>query len=837
MAIANPFVWGRGGAQLTPDQIAKQREIADALMKTGMDYSPVGSWTQGAARVADSLVGALQNRRLDSREAANQAYDADQAKGLSAALFGDPSAAAAPSDALPAPDAQAQVAATSPAPDGSVPAPKSGDVYSGFMAPVQAAIKNPYALAAVAATGDHESSFSPKLAGGSWADPSESGQAGQAGGVMSWRGPRLAALRNFAGGSNGTPEQQGQFFVQEDPQLIAKLNNAGSLEEAQGLMNNAWAFKGYNRFGGEAASRLRSAQSYLPRFQGDQAAAAPAQAYVDPQVSAPKQIASLDPSAGMASIPAAGTPLPGQPAPGEQIPVPTSRPSVSDAVTMAMAQNGVGADAQPDLSGGIPIPEGSPAVPSALLSRTPMANQTGGMQDATTGLLAVPAKTTSIPSDPTAAAAPPMSPPVDVPTVPVMPSPVSAPQVAAAQAAPAAALAPQGVQQVAQALMPQGTSPAVLQRAMMAVSDPRTSEGTRRVAGLLIQQEQTRRQAIAEQQLKQQDPEYQANLALTKSNLAKNEREANAPINANGVLVDPKTYKPVYQPGISATDQATLNLNTRKADDERSNNALTPDIKEYNFYADAARKDGHDPVAPDVFWAAQKKSGAGGTVINNGDNSGAFAKKADEEAATRMGGYISDGTAANRMLGDVQQLADLGSQIGTGKGAQVMAAIGPYAQAMGVDMKGLGEAQAYQAVIDRMAPNMRPTGAGSSSDTDVKMFLNSLPSLGNVPGGNQIITQTLAAIQQQKIAAAQIAQKAMMPKEAGGISWQQAEQQIRDLGNPYETFNKYRQTLSADGTKKLPSDSLTRVQSVDDYNGLAKGTQYVDPNGKVRTKN
>lgn len=182
----------------------------------------------------------------------------------------------------------------------------------------------------------------------------------------------------------------------------------------------------------------------------------------------------------------------------------------------------------------------------------------------------------------------------------------------------------------------------------------------------------------------------------------------------------------------------------------------------------------------------------GGTApvvnVNTGDNSGAFTKKADELAATRFDGIIAEGTAAQQMMGDVNTLAALGSQINTGKTAEVMNVLGPYAEAMGIPIEGLGEGQAYKAIVDRMAPAMRPAGSGSSSDTDVKMFLNSLPQLGNSPEGNQIITETLTALQQQKMRAAEIASEAM----AGLKTWQQADAEMRALGNPYERFNEYR---------------------------------------------
>ncbi|PSC02699.1 hypothetical protein SLNSH_22830 [Alsobacter soli] len=56
-------------ATLTPENIKRQRELALKQMQAGADYSPVQSWTQGAARVAQALTGALMARDLDQKEA------------------------------------------------------------------------------------------------------------------------------------------------------------------------------------------------------------------------------------------------------------------------------------------------------------------------------------------------------------------------------------------------------------------------------------------------------------------------------------------------------------------------------------------------------------------------------------------------------------------------------------------------------------------------------------------------------------------------------------------------------------------------------------------------
>ncbi len=166
-------------------------------------------------------------------------------------------------------------------------APKAGNqqVYDPFMNTVRTgfdgpngrvAITNPNALAAIASTGIHESGFAPNNAYGDWQDGKN-----RAGGIMSWNGDRLANLRSFVkqqgGSGNGTAQQQAQFFLQEDPGLIDRLNKARSPQEAQQIMNNAWAFKGYNQPGNkEAAARIRQAVALAPQFSGDGNATIPA---------------------------------------------------------------------------------------------------------------------------------------------------------------------------------------------------------------------------------------------------------------------------------------------------------------------------------------------------------------------------------------------------------------------------------------------------------------------------------------------------------------------------------------------------------------------------------
>ena len=162
--------------------------------------------------------------------------------------------------------------------------------------------------------------------------------------------------------------------------------------------------------------------------------------------------------------------------------------------------------------------------------------------------------------------------------------------------------------------------------------------------------------------------------------------------------------------------------------------------------------------------------------------------KWDQEAAgviaKRYGEIVADGDKANGMKGDISALKDIGKMVTTGKGAEVVNALGPYADALGIKIDGLGAGQAYEAVVSRLAPSLRTPGVGASSDFDAKQFLRSLPALGNTPEGNQIISDTLDAVADYKIRAADIASAALR----GEITRAQAEKELRALPDPWTAW-------------------------------------------------
>lgn len=148
------------------------------------------------------------------------------------------------------------------------------DVENRFVGTVkQAGLTNPIGLGAIAAYGKAESGFQPQNVNRQWSDPSESGQPGTSGGIMSWRADRLQNLQKFAqerGEAQPSIETQALFLSKENPQLLPALQAAKTPQEANQIMAQAWRFAGYNRPGGENARREALTTQYAQRF-GSQA--------------------------------------------------------------------------------------------------------------------------------------------------------------------------------------------------------------------------------------------------------------------------------------------------------------------------------------------------------------------------------------------------------------------------------------------------------------------------------------------------------------------------------------------------------------------------------------
>lgn len=146
-APAAAFQWGPGGQMMLPEEIARRRQMAQAMEQTGMDYSPVKSWAEGMARVAQGLVGGIEERRLNKAAQTN----ADYSRFISQNLMGSGQNAAPGSPSTPgAPSAPGTVPATG-SPGMAASPGSSGGLNRGMPSAqaLMAAIASPYVSDAV----------------------------------------------------------------------------------------------------------------------------------------------------------------------------------------------------------------------------------------------------------------------------------------------------------------------------------------------------------------------------------------------------------------------------------------------------------------------------------------------------------------------------------------------------------------------------------------------------------------------------------------------------------------------------------------------------------------
>lgn len=167
---------------------------------------------------------------------------------------------------------------------------------------------------------------------------------------------------------------------------------------------------------------------------------------------------------------------------------------------------------------------------------------------------------------------------------------------------------------------------------------------------------------------------------------------------------------------------------------------------------------------------------------------GAFSTRFGHVQADRWNAYITQGEQAQGRLADIQQLREISNRVGSpGAVAGVLERVGPVATALGINIDGLSDIQAFNAVIQRIAPQLRVSGSGATSDLEFRGMLRASPSLLTEPAARTAILDTMEAFTRRSIAESEIA-KRLATEE---ITRQQAEQQLRALPDPMQSFRTW----------------------------------------------
>lgn len=179
------------------------------------------------------------------------------------------------------------------------------------------------------------------------------------------------------------------------------------------------------------------------------------------------------------------------------------------------------------------------------------------------------------------------------------------------------------------------------------------------------------------------------------------------------------------------------------------------------------------------FASWQAENGGPQTVVNNNlGQTDKFRETLDTESAKTFNMLMDAGNAAQVSgvkLGQLESLLQSAPQ-----GAQ--GALTSMASSIGIPIEGGNEVMAAEALINQLVPAQRPVGSGTMSDADLALFKASLPRIINQPGGNQMIIDTMKAINEYTVQQGQIATAVA----TGQMTPDEGRQALYAIPNPLE---------------------------------------------------
>jgi hypothetical protein len=219
---------------------------------------------------------------------------------------------------------------------------------------------------------------------------------------------------------------------------------------------------------------------------------------------------------------------------------------------------------------------------------------------------------------------------------------------------------------------------------------------------------------------------------------------------------------------------------------------------------------------------------------------GKFAEVMGSKRAEQFNSMIAEGEQGQSALSDIGQLRELSRGLGNqGQAAAVKSALGPYAEALGINIEGLSDIQAYESIISRLAPTMRPPGSGATSDFEMRQYLNALPGLVRNPQAREMVLDTMQATAEYNVRRGQIAAAVA----AGEMGRTDAEKALRELPKPldiYRDFRKNNPAVVREALNDKPSEPSPRSSAgIPKVGDVRKGYRYkggspADPNSWER---
>lgn len=204
--MASPFIWGKGGQKMTPQEVERQRQVSLALLRNGADFSPAtGGFAEALGRGFQGWASGRLNTLARESEEAGQASAAQRWQQLQPGMAGATAPVIAPQGSGMAPSVGSEVAAAVMPQGGNADMIRQGLLARGMPEHVADAFLLNF---------QDESGLNPGI---NEANPIVPGSRGGFG-LAQWTGPRRKQLEAFAeqrGASVADPNVQMDFLMAE----------------------------------------------------------------------------------------------------------------------------------------------------------------------------------------------------------------------------------------------------------------------------------------------------------------------------------------------------------------------------------------------------------------------------------------------------------------------------------------------------------------------------------------------------------------------------------------------------------------------------------------------
>ena len=253
------------------------------------------------------------------------------------------------------------------------------------------------------------------------------------------------------------------------------------------------------------------------------------------------------------------------------------------------------------------------------------------------------------------------------------------------------------------------------------------------------------------------------------------------------------------------------------------NNKPTSEQQNYESYAKQERSQGREPMSELDYAVKLKQAG-----VAQPEN--AFEVASAKHQSDRLGKLVEAADTARGFRGQMDILREHSRNIGNaGAMANIKQRLGPLATALGVPLDNLDDIQAFQSIIEKVAPTMRAPGSGATSDIEYQGFLKSLPQMSATAQGREMILNQLSAIARDSEMRGEVASRVMN----GELGRKQADEMLRKLPDVMSYYRQYQATQP-----KQPAVGATpvKVNSPEEAEQLPPGTRFITPDGRPKVR-